>query len=366
MRLNSVMMRFPPKPRYLMAAGLGLFALLAASPPARAEVDPPLAQPTPPLEPASSAMDDGANLDVLVFNDGDQVRGRLVERSSDLWLFRSERFGLLRVPIADATVTLSDPESVAAEARARAEAAEPVAARRSIFSPGAMARDLKGFFGQWHGRFTFSTQLMQSSPDTSNTMLEAKLERKLKHDDVKLDARYDYIDTDHVTTTDIIKGNAAWRHDFLNRWFSIYSPTLEWNRAYVINSVPSDYILLQQEFGAGYTVTASRKSNLRVGVAENVFDVWETTTPQSHNSKTAESVFLEADWKLPWRMTLTERGAYYYSLASQIDGWENKLELDKKLTETFAVGIRHETRQNDPGVRVQDYTLTKFYMGIDF
>ncbi len=126
------------------------------------------------------------------------------------------------------------------------------------------------------------------------------------------------------------------------------------------------YFLLQQQFGAGYTVTASPRSNLRVGLAENVFDVWETTAPESHFSKTAESVFLEADWKLPWRMTLTERGAYYYSLNSHIDGWENKLELDKKLTETFAVGIRHETRQNDPGVRVQDYTLTKFYMGIDF
>ena len=366
MRLSSVMMFFPPTPRFLLAAGLGLCAVLAAGEPTRTELDPSPAQPAPPLVPAASAVDEGANLDVLVFNDGDQVRGRLVERSSDLWLFRSERFGLLRVPIADAPDTRSDPESGAAEARARAEAAEPVAPRGSIFSPGAMARDLKGFFGQWHGRFNFSTQLMQSTTDTSNTMLEAKLERKLKHDDVKLAARYDFIDTDHVTTTDTIKGDAAWRHDFLNRWFSIYSPSVEWNRAYVINDVPSDYFLLQQQFGAGYTVTASPRSNLRVGLAENVFDVWETTAPESHFSKTAESVFLEADWKLPWRMTLTERGAYYYSLNSHIDGWENKLELDKKLTETFAVGIRHETRQNDPGVRVQDYTLTKFYMGIDF
>lgn len=363
MRLSSVMMFFPSQPRFLLAAGLGLCALLSAGAPAPAELDP---QPSPPLVPTASTMDEGANLDVLVFNDGDQVRGRLVERSPDLWLFRSERFGLLRVPIADATVTLSDPESVAAEARARAEAAEPEAPRGSIFSPGALAKDLGDFFGPWHGRFTFSSQLMQSSTDTSNTMLEAKLQRKWQHDNVKLDARYDYIDTDDVTTTDIIKGDAAWRHDFRNRWFSIYSPSLEWNRAYTIDDVPSDYILLQQEFGVGYTVTASRKSNLRVGVAENVFDVWETTAPESHNSKTAESVFLEADWKLPWRMTLTERGSYYYSIASQIDGWENKLELDKKLTETFAVGIRYETRQNDPGVRVQDYTLTKFYMGVDF
>jgi hypothetical protein len=57
---------------------------------------------------------------------------------------------------------------------------------------------------------------------------------------------------------------------------------------------------------------------------------------------------------------------WYYSINTGKDGWENKLELDKKLSETFTVGIRHEVRYNNPGVRVQDYTLLKLLVGIDF
>ena len=94
--------------------------------------------------------------------------------------------------------------------------------------------------------------------------------------------------------------------------------------------------------------------------------MWQTSAPESHNQSTVESLFGEADWKLPWRMTLTERGVWYYSIVTGRDGWENKVELDKKLTETFTVGVRHETRHNNPDVRVQDYTLLKLLMGIDF
>ena len=197
-------------------------------------------------------------------------------------------------------------------------------------------------------------------------MLEAHLQRKWNKDNIQLNARYDFIDTNHDTTTDIIKGDASWRHDFPDQWFSIYSPSVEWNRDYLINAVPSNYVLLQQEIGAGYTVISLPKRSVRVGVAENLFDFWQTSAPDSHTSNTAESLFLEADWKLPWRMTLTERGVWYYSIASTASGWENKLELDKKLTETFTVGIRHEKRDNEPGVRVENYSLLKFLMGIDF
>jgi hypothetical protein len=97
-----------------------------------------------------------------------------------------------------------------------------------------------------------------------------------------------------------------------------------------------------------------------------LFDVWQTSEPTTHTTSTVESLFVEADWKLPWRMTLTERGVSYYSIATGRDGWENKVELNKKLTETFSVGVRHETRHNSPEVRVQDYTLLKLLMGVDF
>ena len=179
--------------------------------------------------------------------------------------------------------------------------------------------------------------------------------------------RYDYSKSENVVNTDLFKADASWRHDFTaSRYFAIYGPSLEWNRAYYVNSLPADYVLLQQEIGAGINLFTSSTRNLRVGVAENLFDFWQTVAPMSHNSKTSESGFLEADLKLPWRMTLTERGVAYYSFETGRNGWENKLELDKKLTETFTVGIRHELRYNNPGLNVQDYTLLKFLIGLDF
>jgi hypothetical protein len=350
------------------AAILGLLGSLAAAPtPARADAAAKAAAP-------AGAAADTAKVDVLVYHDGDRVRGHLVERSVDSWLFVSERFGLLRVPLNDARVILGDPAAAAAvarakaaEARANAEEAEGGSFLRwSVLSPHALAEALGDFFGPWHGRFAFSTQVMTNTTETTNETAGAHLTRKWPKDTVQLDARYDFSDTNHVTTTDVFKESASWRHDFPDRLFSIYSPSTEWNRAFLLNGVPSDYVLLQQEVGVGYSVFALPKRNLRVGLAENRFDVWQTTEPSTHTTSNVESLFVEADWRLPWRMTLTERGVSYYSIATGRDGWENKVELDKKLTETFSVGVRHETRRNAPEIHVQDYTLLKLLMGVDF
>ena len=81
--------------------------------------------------------------------------------------------------------------------------------------------------------------------------------------------------------SDILKADASWRHDFPNKLFSLYTPSVEWNRAYLVNNVPADYILLQQEIGVGVTAIAKPKLNLRLGIAENIFNVWQTTEPQT-------------------------------------------------------------------------------------
>ena len=338
---------------------------------ARAEVD---AVPSASKPEAAAPAPDAVKFDVLVYNDGDRVRGHLVDRSVDSWVFVSERFGLLRVPLADAKVILGTPEAAEAiarakadEARLKAEEAENASFLRwSLLSPLALTQRLRDFFGPWHGRFAFSTSVITNANETTNETAEAHLTRKWPKDTVQLNARYDFADTNHVTTTDVIKADASWRQDFPDKLFSIYSPSMEWNRAFIFHGVPSDYILLQQEIGVGVNIFAKPTRHLRVGVAENLFDVWQTTDPRSHSASTVESLFLEADWKLPWRITITERGVWYHSIASGQDGWENKLELDKKLTETFTIGVRHETRHNNPDVRVQDYTLLKLLMGIDF
>jgi hypothetical protein len=77
-------------------------------------------------------------------------------------------------------------------------------------------------------------------------------------------------------------------------------------------------------------------------------------------------MFVETELKLPWRMSLSERGVYYYSLASGTSGWENRIELSKKFSETLSTSIRHETRQYNPDGTTQNYSRLKLLFGLDF
>ena len=183
---------------------------------------------------------------------------------------------------------------------------------------------------------------------------------------MQLTARYDYATLDStVSSTDMIKGAGVWRHDLPHKLFSVYRPTLEWNRAYYINGVPADYVLLQQEVGAGITLLNTTSRKFRVGLSENLFDTWGTTDG-SHISQTVESVFSEVEAKLPWRIVVTDRGVWYYSFQNNTDGWENRFEVSKKLTETLTMGLRHEVRHNNPDVRSADYRRLRLLFGFDF
>lgn len=329
--------------------------------------------------------------DVLVYHDGDRVRGHLVERRGSQIVFQSERFGLLRVASADAQVVLNQTPAAASElvakgAAPKSAARSEVAAQRaeaassaetaanggaangwaSLLSIRALTVALRDAFGPWHGRFAFSSEIDHDTSERNTDLLEAHFVRKWTRDEVDLTSRYDFSETNHVTTTDVLKSEGFWRHKLPHRLFSVYHPTVEWNRAFALNNIPSDYVLLQQEIGAGLNLFASERRTLNVGLAENLFDVWQTAPSASHTSRTVESAFVEADWKLPWRMTLTERGVVYYAVATGRSGYENRVQLDKKLTETFSVGIRQEVRRNNPDVRVQDYSLLRLLVGLDF
>jgi hypothetical protein len=304
-------------------------------------------------------------LDELVFRDGDRVRGRFVERAGDTLVFKSERFGLLRVPAADAEVTLAQPPAPAVAGQVAKGEEEKVAFELWPFSPVALAQALKNVFGSWHGRFSVAAEVLQDAKDHNNVMAEARLQRKWKRDEVQMSGRYDYASIDEVPSTDMVKADGVWRHDFPNRLFGIYRPSLEWNRAYYRNGLPSDYVLLQQEAGAGVNLFDRDTRKLRVGVSENFFDVWVTPT-QSHTAQTVESLFAEFEAKLPWRISLTNRGVWYYSIRTHDEGWENRFEISKKLTETLTVGARHETRHNNPDVRAADYERLRVLFGFDF
>lgn len=330
--------------------------------------------------------------DTLVYKDGDRVQGKIVSREGGMIVFKSDRFGELRVPAADAVVVAADkpvakekpaapggaaPTPAAAVAGTAKPAAVPAtksAAEREEeerlrlwerFSPWVLTARVRQFFGPWHGRLALATEVVSDSTDRNNLSVDAYLGRKWASDEVQINGRYDYAETNQVPTADMVKLGGWWRHDFNVRQFAQYRPTLELNRASQRAGFPNDYVLLQQEIGTGFKVWNTPTRKLRTGVSQNLFDLWNRQANSAHSSHGVQSAFEEVEWTLPWRMSVAQRGVWY-PVRSQDDGWENRVELNKKLTETLSTSLRHEIRKNNPDGSAQDYTRMKLLFGLDF
>jgi hypothetical protein len=334
------------------------------------------------LRAAQSAEDVGnGTRDTLIYKDGDRVRGTLVERAGNTIVFKSDRFGELRVSANDAVVVPAEKPATAAASAPGPKPGGAVASQSAVeekaeqervsfwerLSPFMLTAKVRRFFGPWHGKFGVTAEsVSDTTSDRDNFGIDGRLQRKWERDEVQLNARYTYNDTNSLTTTDLVRSDGLWRHDFTNKkYFAAYRPTVEWNRAYVVNNRPADYVLVQQELGGGVNLYNTPAYQVRVGVSENIFTNWVVST-DNHVTTNVESAFIEADAKLPWRMTLTDRSVYYYSFKTGKDGFENKLELDKKFTETLSIGLHYEVRYNNPDVRSQDYNLLRLVIGFDF
>lgn len=328
-----------------------------------------------PADPGDAARD------TLVYKDGDRIHGHVLRHEGGLIVFKSDRFGELKVKEDDAVIIKAEKAPVLVEKQVVAEGIRPAKEaeqrkeeerkeeeRVSIwerFSPAVLTAKVRDYFGPWNGRLALSDELVTDSSHHNAMAFEAKLKRTFPKDAVELSSRYDYDRTDAVKTTDDLKGVASWRHDFTRKQFTQYRPTIEWDRVPGRRAGTDSYVLLQQEIGFGYTFVAKPARKLRLGVSENMFDTWSTGRAGGHSSRAVESLFDEAEFKMPWRMTLTQRGVWY-PITNQSDGWEDQIELSKQLTETLSVSLRHEIRRRNPDGASQDYTRLKFLLGLDF
>lgn len=328
--------------------------------------------------------------ETLVFKDGDRVQGKVVQRTADLIVFKSDRFGELRVKSADAVVIPAEkvpqaaakpapkppakgPQTVKARVEAAQEAAEQAAVAAEVervtiwdrFTPGVLTARVRKAFGPWKGRIAFSTDVVSDVAERTNHSLESRFTRKWERDEVQFTGRYDYAETNNVPTTDVVKASGTYRHEYTKAMFAHYRPSVEWNRASRRFGRPNDYILLQQEVGVGYNVVNTPARKVRTGISQNFFNIWNTVPTREHSSRMVQSAFEELELKLPWQMGLTQR-AVWYPVKDQVDGWEHRIELNKKLTETLSTSVRHEIRRNNPDGSAQDYTRLKLLFGLDF
>lgn len=326
--------------------------------------------------------------DTLVYKDGDRVQGVLVQQTAETITFKSDRFGELRVPAKDAVVIKGRPEvprpaavaatpaPVAPKPAVPAPGAKPAATaaeaaeeeRLSLwdrFSPAVLTARVRNYFGPWQGRLSLSTEMVSDTAERTNSSYEGSLRRRWKADEVSFSLRYDYNETNDVGTTDLIRSSGQWRRTFNPAFFGHYRPSAVWNRASRLRGLPNDYFLLQQELGAGYNLLTLPTRKFRLGLSQNLFDRWSQVGDRAHDSRGVASAFQEADLTLPWRITISQRGVWYPA-NEEADGWENRVELNKKLTETLSTSLRHEIRRNNPDGTAQDYTRLKVMLGLDF
>ncbi len=312
-----------------------------------------------------------ADREMLVYRSGDRVYGHLVRSAGGIIEFRSDRFGDLRVPVTDAAVVVdrSPPEPTGQQADGVGVASEAEGVGGAGTASRGLADSMRDLFGPWHGRLAFLSEIFANGHHTSTVAVEGRLRRKWTRDEVQAAAHYDYSETQGNTTTDSVRADGLWRHDFPSLVFALYRPALEWNRAAVVDAQPGDYLLAQQELGAGINMINAATHKVRVGLSENMFDVWTTAgAVANHMSRMVESAFLEAEWKLPWQMCFNVRSVWYAHAPGNDrgSGWENCMELSKRLTEMLSASMRHEIRRNSPDVRVQDYSRLKLLLGVDF
>lgn len=304
--------------------------------------------------------------DVLVFPDGDRVQGSFVRRENGKIVFQSPRFGNLTVPENEATVEITTPPAppVAAtlpmDATPATEEEEALARFRK-----RIKRDIVRWWEPWRGRIAVSTDVVHDSKERSAFLVEGRFVRELAKDEIRVEPRYEYREEGGRTTVDFFRGFGYWRHDFNPRYFTLYRPTIERNQVNDGNFQPFPYTLLQQQAGVGVHIFKEKNRELRVGVAENFFNVW-AINDDTRSSERVESIFIEAEVRLPWRVAITERGIWYYSVTSGDQGLDHEVELSKKLTESLSLGFRHEYRKNNPDVRVTDYERVRLLLGYDF
>lgn len=313
---------------------------------------------------------EGLSKDELHLANGEIAKGHFVAKDGDFVIFDSEGFGRLRVRADSATVVTAADKTSQAQAPTAKPAptgtekpAEGTGAKNTAKKPTWIAAN----FPNWHGSIDLALELRRENNLKTNFYTKGHITRDRPKDFLQLEGSWEYGMENKNTTVDVTKGNAYWRHNLTSKYFAIYAPTLEWNRSYVYQSVPLEYLLTRQQIGIGRTLRKRKNYTIRAGIAENYFRGW--LWPSAKNMKGhafVESAFFESDVTLPMGLHVVERGNYYYDRTSDERGWEHDLELNKRLDSNLRVGLRNEARQNVPGVPTSNYNLWRIFLGLEF
>jgi len=136
-----------------------------------------------------------------------------------------------------------------------AEAAEPVGWAR--FSPYALTQAVREFFGPWHGGLV-STEIVSTRRAHNTRSSEAAAEVDQRRSEGTI--RYDYTKTENVTTKDVSSSTA--RGGAISRRGCSRLPAFGGvNSIQKRRGIYTDYVLVQQEIGAGVNVFSTHSKS---------------------------------------------------------------------------------------------------------
>lgn len=299
----------------------------------------------------------------LVFGNGDRLEGRVVKNEAGIMTFASVRFGEIKAPADEVKIEdVSDTPLIVPPVVPAPDAPRPGVTVSAVEPDWGFTR----WWRPWTGRASVSFESLDDANRTHDFQTELRMTRIWTDDEVRAEFRYRWRESNDAVTDDLFRATGYWRHNLPARFFAVYLPTTEWNRNYKLEGIPVRYVLTQQGLGAGYRILDQPQAALRVGIAESWFGLWIYEPIDFHVDLWATSIFLEAEFKLPWKLTLRERGQVYHFKGSDEPSWENDLELSKQLTESMVLGLRHEYFKNRPTLRESDYSKLRVFIGYDF
>lgn len=303
-----------------------------------------------------------AQADTLIFKDGDRVVGKLLASENGTMVFRSSRFGEIRVKSSEARVERESGDAHEVVGPPSPAAAAVPSADANFTSSHRLVQEGRS---AWTGRVAIGTESVHDASDQKSLVLDLRLERKWKKDQLHNELHYEYRTVDGVKQSDDLKISGYWKHGMPDRLFSVCRSSIEWNRYAILDNVFTPYVVVQQELGFGYRLLNQPTHKISTGISENLFNGRAIHSERRVRAR-VESAFVEMDLKLPFDTKLIQRSVFYYSTELGRSGVESNVELSRRLTTTLSLGLQHQYQRNLPDLRLQAFERLRLLLGYDF
>jgi hypothetical protein len=301
-----------------------------------------------------SCTRDCLHADTLRFADGRELDGAWQREEAGVVVFVSNRHGELRLPAEMVTVR-----------RDLAPIAGPAGTPSLPNASGSATVPKSDSAPAWRGRLAFSTET-SSAPDSRTALsAELRLEHKTDRQELRLEPRYELRREDDITRDDKLRINGYARRTLGDRWFALYRPAFELNRASFVQGVAADYWYLAHELGGGREFGPDDDRVVRLGATANLYQI-AFYNLDADLAIHGGALFGEAEWLLPFSIRLRNLLQFVHYPRFDQSGVTNELELTKKLTDSLSLSLRHEYRHVTPDPRIESYRRLRLLIGYDF